>query len=191
VKAGFVLLLNFNTGIVIFPVWILFFNSEVRLNIEIKEARIPEESAALTEMDKVIFSGGGFSEEEWEEHEAFWLIVDGRKVGSVAFKLNGVSGETSSEPYHPAPGCAYIAGTEILPEFQGIGLGSILKAWEIAYARAQGFGRIETNARMSNLRSINLNLKHGFKVVRVKPGYYGNPTENALVLELRLDKSRS
>ena len=67
-----------------------------------------------------------------------------------------------------------------------MGFGQMLKSWEIAYARYHGFARIVTNTRRSNRAMIRLNEKAGFKVVRITPGYYSDPTEATVVMALKL-----
>lgn len=67
-------------------------------------------------------------------------------------------------------------------------MGSILKAWQIAYARTHGFTKIVTNARKSNSASIRLNLKFGFTVVSEGIGCYSDG-EDAVVMELCLTPS--
>jgi hypothetical protein len=65
----------------------------------------------------------------------------------------------------------------------------LLKRWQISYARHHGFKRIVTNTCQSNQRIIALNRKHGFKVIRTTPGYYCDPPEPVVVMELNLRPS--
>jgi ribosomal protein S18 acetylase RimI-like enzyme len=114
-----------------------------------------------------------FDREYWSVCESWWMIVDGKKVGCCAFE-------------HGARGWLYITTTGILPEFRGVGLGSLLKGWQLAYARQRGFKRIITNTRKSNVAMIGLNRKFGFKIVQTKANYYRDPVEATVVMELRL-----
>jgi ribosomal protein S18 acetylase RimI-like enzyme len=83
-------------------------------------------------------------------------------------------------------GSLYISTTGILPRFRGIGLGGLLKCWEISYARYHGFNRIVTNTRQRNVAMIKLNRKFGFRMIRTTPAYYSDPPDATVVMELRL-----
>ena len=58
--------------------------------------------------------------------------------------------------------------------------------WQIEYARQSGFEVIVTNMRESNTRIIRLNEKLGFTTRELVPGYYFDPEETAIVMELKL-----
>lgn len=151
------------------------------MKLEMKQADVSVEASALAQLDKQIFSAADcFGPEAWNGSEAFWILADGRIVGSVAMELNaGVRSPHS-------PGCLYVTSTGILPEFQGRGIGTFAKQWQIEYARRKGFVRIETNCRASNSRILSLNKKFGFVPTREIPHCYKDPEESAIVLELVL-----
>jgi ribosomal protein S18 acetylase RimI-like enzyme len=86
-------------------------------------------------------------------------------------------------------GSLYIASTGILPNFRGKGFGQLSKAWQIAYARVNGFSRIVTNTRRRNAAMIALNKKFGFRVLRTTPRYYREPTDATVVMELFLGRT--
>jgi ribosomal protein S18 acetylase RimI-like enzyme len=117
-----------------------------------------------------------FDREYWQTCDAWWMIVDQRKIGCCAFEYRR--------------GYLYISTTGILPEFRGLGFGTLLKSWQICFARDHGFTRIVTNTRKSNRAMIRLNRKFGFRTVRVVPTYYDNPKEPTVVMELRLPSRR-
>lgn len=129
-----------------------------------------------------------FDEEDWKAYDTWWMIVSGRKVGCCAFEPHiDFREDISARAENPRRiNSLYIVSTGILPACQGAGLGSLLKCWQIAYARQQGFTRVITNTRTSNRRMIRLNRKFGFHVLRTTPGYYANPREGTVVMELRL-----
>lgn len=68
----------------------------------------------------------------------------------------------------------------------GARTGSKQKQWQIEYARERGFEIIVTNMRESNTRIIRLNNKFGFTTRELVPGYYSDPEEAAVVMELKL-----
>lgn len=153
------------------------------MKIEFRKAIIPNEIETLYEFDHMAFESFPadlFEAGEWAQYESYWMIVDGRTVGCSAF-LPDVDYDE-----HPRPKCLWIVSTGILPEVQGQGLGSKLKEWQIEYARLRGFEFIVTNMRQSNSRIIKLNERFGFKRRALVPGYYCDPDEAALVMDLKL-----
>ena len=147
------------------------------MTTEFRRAAIPEDLRALVRFDRLVFPSDYFPASLWREYEAWWLIVDGRRVGCCAFERHvNFTGD-------PVAGSLYIASTAIHPRFQRQGLGRLFKAWQIAYARANGFRRIVTNSRRSNKAMIRLNREFGFRIVRTSRGYYENPREATVVME--------
>ncbi|MGA2371629.1 MAG: hypothetical protein ABSG11_13275 [Candidatus Korobacteraceae bacterium] len=69
--------------------------------------------------------------------------------------------------------------------------GNHMKDWQIQYARERQFKRIVTNARESNVKSIRLNAKFGFQARERISGYYSNPNEAAIVMELEVGQEDS
>ena len=111
------------------------------------------------------------------------MLVDGKRAGCCALQpgmdfYDDVTGEDTA-----AEGVLYISSTGILPSMQGQGLGRVMKAWQVAYARHNGFRRIVTNTRAGNERMIRLNLEFGFQVIRTTPGYYLGTEEATVVME--------
>jgi ribosomal protein S18 acetylase RimI-like enzyme len=161
------------------------------MNTEFRRAVLPEEIRSLVIFDHKAFHkypADWFRSDDWNTCEPWWMLVDGRKVGCCGFERhvdfgNDIRGHRWNPSRH---GSLYIVTTGILPEFQRLGLGMLLKNWQVAYARVHGFTRIVTNTRMRNQPMIQLNLKFGFKVIRTTPGYYQSPREATVVMELLL-----
>lgn len=134
------------------------------------------------------FPSDWFDREAWEECEAWWMLIDGKKVGCCAFQrhrdFREDIGTDGMNPY--LPGSLYIVTTGILPQARGLGLGRLLKCWQIAYARHHRFSRIVTNTRKRNRAMIGLNRSVGFRTIRTTPHYYQAPDEPTVVMELRL-----
>lgn len=153
------------------------------MRLEIKKADSAD-NELLAEMDSRIFSASdAFPGDVWEDLISYWVILDGERIGSISMKHD--SGYWSGE-YPARPGCVYIASTGLLPEWRGKGLGEKLKAWEVDYARRLGFKVAVTNCRESNKKIIGLNKKFGFRAVKTHPNYYECPTEDSVVMELKL-----
>src|ERR1035441_6700894 len=153
------------------------------MNVEFRKAIIPDEIEALWKFDHIAFEpfpADLFDAEDWAQYESYWMIVDGTTVGCSAF-LHDVDYDEQ-----PRPKCLWILSPGGLAEGQGQGLGSVQKKWQIEYARQRGFEFIVTNMRQSNNRIIRLNEKFGFKPRELVPGYYDDPDEAAVVMELKL-----
>jgi hypothetical protein len=114
------------------------------------------------------------------QENTYWMIVDGSIVGCSAFVPNLDYDE------RPRPKCLYIISPGMGPGVSGAGLGAKQKKWQIEHARQHDFEVMVTNMRQSNTRIISLNKKFGFTTRELVPGYYSDPEETALVMELRL-----
>src|SRR5437763_193894 len=108
-----------------------------------RKVRLPREIPALVEFDRRVFGPFDcFESAHWRFYESHWMLIDGEKAGCCAFEKHVDFSDDDSSP--ALVNSLYVASTGILPEFQGRGLGTLLKAWEIAYARSHGFTRIVT-----------------------------------------------
>ena len=159
------------------------------MHTEFRSAVIPEELRALQSMDRRIFPAADrFPAKYWMQIQSFWLLVDGVKAGCCGFESHvDFQQDLRDDDWNPPlKGSLYIATTGILPRFQGHGLGSLMKCWQIAYARNNRFRRIVTNTRKSNKAMNRLNREFDFRVIRVTKNYYAEPPEPTVVMELRL-----
>jgi ribosomal protein S18 acetylase RimI-like enzyme len=136
---------------------------------------MPDELNALIAFDHRVFPAADrFDAEYWRRCESWWLFAAGAKVGCCAFEKR------------PGARTLYIATTGILPKYQRQGFGQLMKAWQIAYAQRHAYRRLVCHSRESNSRMIALNLRFGFRVIRKTAGYYAEPDEAAVLMELRL-----
>lgn len=150
-------------------------------------ARLPQDARALSEMDARIFVGSedAFGPDDWNGLEVFWVTVCGERAGTIAFRRD-CGGCTHDWEYFDQEGSLYVVSTGILPEYRCMGLGIVLKAFEVWYARKHGFETVVSHARASNTASIAMNLKLGFEITERIKDQYTDPTEDAVKLELRL-----
>lgn len=160
-------------------------------HVEFRRALIPKELRSLVTFDHKAFQdhpGDWFERDVWRHCEAWWMIVDKRKAGCCAFQPHVDFQEDIRDDFlNPVRnGSLYVVSTGILPSFQGTGLGQLMKAWQVSYAKLNGFTRIVTNTRKSNKRMIALNRKFDFTVLRTTPRYYANPMESTVVMELAI-----
>ena len=149
---------------------------------------MPQEIRSLVTFDhKVFLPADWFPRDIWSVYESWWMIVDARKVGCCAFEPHKDFQDDVREDGENGDlrGSLYIATTGILRDLRGKGFGSLLKCWQISYARHHGFTRIVTNTRKSNIAMIQLNKKFGFRTIRTTPNYYEGPREATVVMELR------
>ena len=149
------------------------------MRTEFRKALIPEETRSLMAFDRKVFPRSDlFDVAYWETCESYWMIVDGIKAGCCAFEKHvDFQEDVNEDGINPTlRGSLYISTTGILPRLQGRGFGKVLKCWEIAYARYNGFIRIVTNTRKRNVPMIKLNGDLGFRVVGTTAGYYSYPS---------------
>ena len=155
--------------------------------LEFRRAVLPEEALDLWKLDVEIFGKDAFAREDWLTLESYWVVVDRRVAGCAAFVHDADFQEDLGEDGGNAaqPGTVYIQSTGLLRAYRGLGLGNRIKAWQIEYARRNGFRRMVTNCRESNARMISINEKFGFRAIRSTPGYYEDG-EATVVMELVL-----
>jgi ribosomal protein S18 acetylase RimI-like enzyme len=159
------------------------------MQTQFRQAVIPAEIRTLVAFDRKVFQPSDwFEREDWRAYESWWMIVDKKKVGCCAFESN-VDFQEDVRKKPPRRGSLYVASTGILPKYRRLGFGKVLKSWQISYARYHQFTRIVTNTRESNKIMIDLNRKFGFKVLRITSGYYEDPCEPSVVMELSLGES--
>jgi ribosomal protein S18 acetylase RimI-like enzyme len=161
------------------------------MTTEFVKAALPQDLKRLVAFDHKVFRKADlFRKSDWPLYQTYWMCVSGVQVGCCAFQHDV---DFDPNPDHdespPLKGSLYIATSGIHPRFQGVGFGSLLKAWEIAYARYHGFHRLVTNHRPSNKRMIQLNKNYGFRIIRrPKAIYYEDPEEPTIVMERKLKR---
>jgi len=159
------------------------------MKTEFRKAVAPREIRSLMAFDRKVFRRSDwFDAHYWRSCVPYWMLVDGFKIGCCAFEehvdFRDDSNKDGVNP--PRKGSLYICTTGILPQFRGMGFGNLLKSFEVSYARYHGFKRIVTNTRSRNTAMIKLNRKFGFRILRTTPGYYSDPTDATVVMQLWL-----
>ncbi len=155
------------------------------MHTEFRRADPHNEIHSLLLFDRAVFRAADrFPRDYWFDLVSFWMLIDGRKAGCCAFECDAGFGEDGE--IVPIKGSLYIATTGIHPRFQSLGLGRLLKSWQICYARRHGYHRLVTNVRSRNTPMIELNESFGFQRIRTIPRYYTRPTDSTLVMELIL-----
>ena len=82
---------------------------------------------------------------------------------------------------------AEIHNVAVAKAYRGNGLSRLLMDAMIDSARDKGITRIMLEVRASNQTAISLYTSYGFEKVGIRPGYYRQPTENAILMDLVLD----
>jgi len=72
------------------------------------------------------------------------------------------------------------------PNARRRGIADRLLGATLEYATKKIFNAVHLEVRALNVAAIKLYEKHGFKKIRVRPGYYDNPAEDAIVYCLDL-----
>lgn len=88
----------------------------------------------------------------------FWLVVDEAQVTNIAIKQ----------------------------DWQSRGYGRVLVNSLMQSAKKKGAGSISLEVRVSNKRALKLYAKLGFKKVGIRPGYYQDNGENAILMTCKL-----
>ena len=153
---------------------------------EFRRADPERELRSLIAFDHKVFrKPDWFTTADWRRFESYWLVVDGRKVGCCAFErhtdFQDDVRDDGIDP--PLRGSLHIVTSGVLPRCQGKGFGTLMKAWQVSFARHHGFTRMVTCSRKSNRAMIELNKNFGFRTVRATRGYYSSPLESAVVME--------
>ena len=78
----------------------------------------------------------------------------------------------------------------IAPEARGKGLSHLLMKKMTDDAREKGITRIMLEVRASNEAALRLYTHHGFEKVGLRAGYYRNPTENAILMDLMVEEAK-
>lgn len=90
--------------------------------------------------------------------------IDGRAVGYMGLQI--FSGE------------GYVTNVAVLPEYRGQGIALAL----INEQLKSKMGFITLEVRESNVPAVRLYEKAGFENMGIRPKFYSNPTENAIIM---------
>ncbi len=76
------------------------------------------------------------------------------------------------------------------PDMRGKGFSKLLMDAMVGSADKNGVERIMLEVRASNEVAISLYTKYGFEKVGLRPGYYRNPVESAILMDLQVKPGR-
>ena len=157
------------------------------MKLEVRPAETVEDYEALVSLEHASFNPSDcFTLETWKGYRAFFVLADTKVAAGVfAFGENlSFSGDWAADK--ESVGSIYLTNIFVVPGMEGRGVASFAMQWLIAWARANHFERISSNCRASNAASLRLHEKFGFKIIGQTPGFYEDPVEAAIELELVL-----
>jgi ribosomal-protein-alanine N-acetyltransferase len=136
---------------------------------------------ALVAIERACFSdpwtASGIRETiQYETARAFVAELEGKAVGYVMARISGEEGE--------------ILNLAVLPKSRRKGIARCLLDEALGSIVAAGVTEAYLEVRQSNAEAIALYQAHGFRPVGVRPDYYRDPREDALVLRAPLRPMR-
>ena len=137
--------------------------------------------SALVEIERMCFSdpwtASGIQETiQYETTRAFVAESGDRAVGYVMARISGEEGE--------------ILNLAVLPKSRRKGIARCLLAEALGSIAAAGVTEAYLEVRQSNEEAIGLYQSQGFRPVGLRPDYYRDPQEDALVLRAPLRSLR-
>ncbi|SDX54054.1 ribosomal-protein-alanine N-acetyltransferase [Marininema mesophilum] len=82
---------------------------------------------------------------------------------------------------------AHITNIAIHPDYRGRGVGDVTMDYLKAFASEAGAKKMTLEVRVSNVSAQRLYRKKGFAATGVRPGYYTDNLEDALIMWAELD----
>lgn len=83
----------------------------------------------------------------------------------------------------------HITNVAVSPDYRGRGIAALVLDRMLKEARVSGITAFTLEVRASNAPAIRLYTKFGFEAVGIRPGYYIEENEDALVMWLNLGSS--
>ncbi len=128
---------------------------------------------AIVEIEKLCFS------DPWSVNSISGELNNPLSLWLVALDGDCVVGYVGSQT---VLGGADMMNLAVLPQYRNQGVGMTLVNQLVMCLREKGAISLALEVRQSNLPAISLYEKLGFVQVGVRPNYYRNPKENALIL---------
>ncbi len=77
---------------------------------------------------------------------------------------------------------AHITNLAVCPEYRGLGAGRIVVGALLEHAKNRGANRATLEVRKTNYQAKNLYTQLGFKIYGVRPNYYQDNHEDAIIM---------
>ena len=129
--------------------------------------------AEIAEIEKICFS------DPWSVNSISSELGNPLSLWLVAEEDGVVAGYVGSQT---VLGGADMMNLAVLPQYRKQGIGEALVVRLMEALRTKGAISLSLEVRQSNLPAISLYKKLGFEQIGLRPNYYRNPKENALIL---------
>jgi len=141
----------------------------------------PADVSALVEIERTCFSdpwtaAGILETVQYATSRVFLAECETRAVGYVMARISGEEGE--------------ILNLAVLPKSRRKGIARCLLEEALGSIAAAGVLEVYLEVRQSNDPALSLYQAHGFRPVGLRPDYYRDPREDALVLRAPLRSLR-
>ena len=133
--------------------------------------------SAVAELEKLCFS------DPWSERSIASELNNPLSLWLIAVVDGKVAGYIGSQSVPPE---ADVMNVAVYPQYRGRGMGEQLMRRLREDLREQGMESLTLEVRAGNTPAIRLYEKLGFLQVGLRPRYYVNPTEDALILRKEL-----
>lgn len=142
----------------------------------ILRAATPDDVDALGELDKICFT------DPWSR-DAFEAEITGNNLAEyIVAEKNGEIAAYMGMWFIVDEG--HITNVAVAPKFRGLGLGREIVQAMIEYGKEEGLVRFTLEVRASNEVAQNLYKSFGFKAEGIRPKYYGDNGEDAIIMWL-------
>ena len=131
--------------------------SAIRIDSLIYEAQAASPSYSSYEVDP-------------DEHRATWIeTLESDDVAYFVAERSGRAvGHATVYPDVEDEEAMHLASTAVLPDERGTGVGRVLTSWALAHAAEQGFARLRTNWRVTNLAASRYWPARGFELSHIR-----------------------
>lgn len=147
-----------------------------QLNVIIKK-HLPVNFEELVAIDQQCFNVyDGYDEKTFKD-----IFKKNPNSFFVLFVNDSMAGYFIIYPYRKG---GYIESIAILPPFQGMGLGSYMMEYIIAYFNQLNYKHITLEVRPSNWKAVRMYEKYGFQAVKILKNYYKDGSEALLMKKL-------
>jgi N-acetylglutamate synthase-like GNAT family acetyltransferase len=105
-----------------------------------------------------------------EEHRSTWVeTLEADDIAYFVAERDGrIAGHATVYPDVEDSDAMHLASTAVLPDERGSGIGRVLTSWALAYAAEQGFPRLRTNWRVTNLAASRYWPARGFELSHIR-----------------------
>ena len=133
--------------------------------------------AQIAELEKLCFS------DPWSENSIAYELTNKLSLWLVATEESVVIGYIGSQTVLDETDMMNLA---VHPEHRRKGIAEALVSALAGELKQRGSGYLTLEVRQSNAPAISLYEKLGFVQIGLRPNYYRNPKENALILQKTL-----